>query len=59
MLCALGAGGYPTRSELLFGFLTKAIRAKVADDVIVNACLDDKYSGNGIFAHCQENKGRR
>jgi hypothetical protein len=35
-----GNGGYPSRSELVFAFLSAAIRAGVADATIVEACLD-------------------
>lgn len=56
MLRAPEAGGYPSRSELLFAFLTGAIKAKVPDDTITAACLDPSYRG-GIFAHVDENGG--
>jgi hypothetical protein len=49
--------GYASRSELLFAFLTRAIRAGADDAMIEQACVDPKYAGNAIHAHCQENGG--
>lgn len=57
MLSVRGSGGYPSRSELLFAFLTGAVRAKVADDAIIATCLNASYAGGGIFEHVQENGG--
>jgi hypothetical protein len=58
MLHTPGAGGYTSRSELLFAFLTAALRAHVAEERITAACLDHAHAGNGIFEHVQENGGR-
>jgi putative DNA primase/helicase len=57
LLSIVGGGGYPSRSELLFAFITAAIRAGVGDDAIINACLNSTYDGCGIFEHCKENGG--
>ena len=48
------SGGYPSRSELLFAFLTGCLRAKVDRDVIAKACLDSR---GAIHQHCMENGG--
>jgi hypothetical protein len=52
------AGGYPSRHELVFAFLTGAIRAGIADAVMVEACLDPQYAGKGIYEHIREQGGR-
>jgi hypothetical protein len=59
LLLTKGSGGYPTRSELLFAFLTNAIRAGLPDSVIITACLDETYRGKGVYQHIAENRGRR
>ena len=38
--------------------MTGAIRAKVADDTIIAACLNRTFAGKGIHEHIQENGGR-
>jgi putative DNA primase/helicase len=53
-----GAGAYSSRSELLFAFLTGALRKGVPHDVIVAACLDNRYRSHGIYEHCWENENR-
>jgi putative DNA primase/helicase len=53
-----GRGPYPSRSELLFAFITGALRAGVGKKSIVEACTDPAYDGNGIFEHVRENKGK-
>jgi hypothetical protein len=58
-LLTVGAGGYPSRSELLFAFLTGAIRARLSDNAIIKACLDERYKGKGIFEHINDNGGRQ
>jgi putative DNA primase/helicase len=58
MLHTPDAGGYPSRSELLFAFLTGAVKANIADDAIAAACLAISYKGNGIFEHVLVNGGR-
>jgi putative DNA primase/helicase len=55
LLSIVGNGAYPSRSELLFAFITAAMRAGVGDAAIVDACLDANHGGCGIFEHCQEN----
>src|SRR5262249_45804712 len=54
-----GTDPYPTRSELLFAFLTEAVRRRVDDATLVNACLDRKYKNSAIFEHCEENGGKQ
>jgi P4 family phage/plasmid primase-like protien len=58
LLSIVGNGAYPSRSELLFAFITGAMRAGVSDDAIVDACLNTVHDGCGIFEHCEENGGR-
>ena len=58
MLHATDAGGYPSRSELLFAFLTGALRARVAEEKIIAACLDQRYANGGIYQHVEENGAR-
>lgn len=58
LLMTDGAGGYETRSHLLFAFLTSAIRAGLTDAVIIEACLDPRYAGKGIYDHVVEQGGR-
>jgi hypothetical protein len=57
LLYVKGSGDYPSRSELLFAFLNEALRKGVDESVIIDACLDEIYSGNGIFEHVKENGG--
>jgi P4 family phage/plasmid primase-like protien len=57
LLSVTGRGGYPSRSELLFAFLTEALRLKVAEAAIVRACLEAREDC-GIYEHCRENGGR-
>jgi hypothetical protein len=59
LLLTEGSGGYPTRSELLFAFLTRAIRAGLPDSLIIEACLDETYRGKGIYQHIANNGGRQ
>jgi hypothetical protein len=58
MLHVPGSGAYQTRSELLFAFLRAALRANVADEIIIAACLDRAYEGGGIYQHVVENDGQ-
>ena len=51
------AGGYETRSHLMFAFVAMALRAKIDRDAIVTACLDEARRGCAIHAHCTENGG--
>jgi hypothetical protein len=53
-----GAGTCSSRSELLFAFIGRALRKGVDEEVIVAACLDDRYRGRGIYEHCRENEDR-
>jgi hypothetical protein len=57
MLYVPGAGSYPSRSELLFAFLTAALRARVSPAVILAGCLDSRYASGGIYQHVEENGG--
>jgi hypothetical protein len=50
-------GVYETRSHLTFAFLTSAIKARLADATIIEACLDPRYAGKGIFEHIKESGG--
>jgi AAA domain len=59
LLHVKGAGGYASRHELVFAFLTGAIRAGVADTVIIGAVLDERFVGNGIYEHIQDIGGRK
>jgi putative DNA primase/helicase len=51
-------GGYASRSALLFAFVTGALGARVAEEVIIGACLDEAHAGCAIFEHCQDKGGR-
>jgi RecA-family ATPase len=52
-----GTGAYKTRSELLFAFITGALRAGVGKAAIIKACIDTVYIGCGIYEHVKENGG--
>jgi hypothetical protein len=58
MLLTQGSGAYASRSELLFAFLLAALRAHVAEEMIISSCIDAAYAGGGIFGHVQDNGGR-
>jgi hypothetical protein len=51
-------GAYATRNELLMAFVGSALRARVSEDAIVSACVDEAHIGHAIFEHCQDNGGR-
>jgi putative DNA primase/helicase len=51
-------GGYASRNEFAFAFITSALRHKVKDEAIIAACLDTAHSGCAIFNHCAEDGGR-
>jgi hypothetical protein len=51
LLLADGSGGFPSRSELVFAFLTGAIRAGLPDSAIITACLDETYRSRGVYQH--------
>jgi hypothetical protein len=46
-------GGYPTRSELMFAFITDALRAGIKGKAIVAACLDEAHRGHAVYEHCR------
>jgi hypothetical protein len=58
LLDVRGRGRYESRSELLLAFLRLALRASVAEDVIIAACLDRAYARGGIYQHVQQNGGQ-
>ena len=47
-------GGYPSRSELTFAFVTAALRTRASDGAIAAACLDGSRRGCAVFEHCQD-----
>jgi putative DNA primase/helicase len=51
-------GGYASRNELAFAFITAALHRLVSDEAIIAACLDTAYEGCAIFEHCRDNNGR-
>jgi putative DNA primase/helicase len=51
-------GGYLTRSELMFAFVTAALRARVSNPAIATACLDSARRGCAIYEHCKDKGGR-
>jgi hypothetical protein len=57
-----GAGkphaGYATRSELMFAFISDALRGRIAAKRIVTACLDEAHRGCAIYQHCIEKGGK-
>jgi putative DNA primase/helicase len=53
-----GVAEYEKRASLLFAFLTAAIRARVAESLIVSEVLDAKYAGKAIYEHVQKKGGR-
>ena len=57
LLYVPGKGSYPSRSELVYAFVHRALRAGVDANDIVAACLDPAYSGGGIFEHIADNGG--
>ena len=59
LLVVEGKGGYPSRNELVFAFMTGAIRADIADATIIETCLDQNFIGKGIYQHIKENGGRK
>ena len=52
-------GGYPSRSELTFAFITGALRTRVSDAAIAAACLDGARAGCAIYEHCQDQSNPR
>jgi hypothetical protein len=58
LLYVKDSGAYPTRSELLFAFLTGALRARVSEATIVDTCLDPTKGGS-IFEHCRAQENSR
>jgi hypothetical protein len=57
LLFVPGPGSYPSRSELVYAFVHRALRVGVDANDIVAAMLDPTYRGNGIFEHIAENGG--
>ena len=57
-----GAGnahaGYASRSELLFAFVARALKARISVEAIIEACLDDAHRSCAIREHCRDNGGR-
>jgi putative DNA primase/helicase len=51
-------GGYASRNELAFAFITAALHRLVSDEAVIAACLDTAYEGCAIFEHCRDNGGR-
>jgi hypothetical protein len=51
-------GGYSSRSELLFAFVTGALRARVSDTAITTACLDSARYGCAVYEHCKAKGGQ-
>src|SRR5262249_17546062 len=51
-------GGYASRNELAFAFITAALHRLVSDEAIIAACLETAYEGCAIFEHCRDNNGR-
>jgi len=51
-------GGYPSRSELLFAFVTGALRARVSGTTIATACLDGTRHGCAVYEHCKARGGQ-
>jgi hypothetical protein len=52
-----GAGYGSDRSGLLWAFLCKAVRAGIADQAIIDACLDRAFADCAIHEHCREEGG--
>jgi hypothetical protein len=57
LLHIVGSGAFPSRSELLFAFLTAAIRAGADDGTIIDHVLN--ATGGGIHDHVQDNGGEK
>ena len=50
-------GEYPSRSELMFGFVCRCLRGRIPDETIAQACLDVSHTGRAIWQHCLDNGG--
>ena len=48
---------YPSRSELFYVFLKKALRKNIDENIIVSSCLDTTYADCSIYTHVQDNGG--
>jgi putative DNA primase/helicase len=48
---------YPTRSQLFYAFIKTALRKAIDENIIINACLDEKYKGCSIHSHVEDNGG--
>jgi putative DNA primase/helicase len=49
--------GYPSRSELFWAFINRAVRRGIDENKIVELCLDATYTGYSIYQHVQDNDG--
>jgi hypothetical protein len=56
LLHVKGTGSYKTRSELFWAFINMALRRGIDEEIIISACLDPAYGGNGIFEHVRDQK---
>jgi len=52
-------GDYHSRSELMFAFVTGALRVKVSEATITAACLDGARRGCAVFEHIREKTNPR
>jgi hypothetical protein len=50
---------YESRSALLWVFLKKGLHTGIDEEVIIDACLDDKYRGCSIREHVRDNGDSR
>ena len=50
-------GDYASRSELMFAFISEALRARMGPKRIARACLDERHRGHAIYEHCHEKGG--
>src|SRR5262249_34507437 len=48
---------YPSRSELFWAFICTALRIGIDENLIVESCCDETYSGKSIYDHVQDNGG--
>src|SRR5262249_1335016 len=53
----VSTGGYTTRSELFWAFICTALRIGIDENLIVESCCDETYSGNAIYEHVQGKGG--
>lgn len=55
---AMAHAEYASRSELMFAFLTGALRAGANDDRIIAAIMDEAHAGHAIYEHAKESGGQ-